>query len=336
MRYIKSFEQNVKDDEQRILLEIFESITKFDIDKFKSLIDKINIETSYINPKDSNEHESIIHKICECAISFHIYNVVDTVKSKGLKVVKKNILEMLDIALSKNCNLNISCGIGWHNGYPLELLFRTHSKDIYDSNYFRNIVLKLLENGSDPNKFIQDSPLIKTIEENNYETFKILMENGADPNTCEVSKSALSTIVSTFCNKNFEDFLKFMNLLLKYKVNLNIRPIDIYPNRKDLQHAYATALMTSSDSPGRNDKYIVDIFNYLIDNGADISIKNKYEQTVLDIAGGKVRRLIKTFDFQDKIIKMNIDNLFLLSDNIINPEIKEKYEHILQSKKYNI
>ena len=339
MKYIINFEKhNIKSDQDK-LVEIFDAIKIYDIDKFKLLIDDIDInlvldnrDKRYKNYSQDDE-SSVIHYICAAATQYDLEYIKEKLPKKlTVPTIKKICMEMFDIALKKKCNLNTSCGKGWSNGYPIELLSRCSGPKVYNTQYFRDIFLLLIKNGADVNLGFSTPPLLNTMGFLNYETSKLLLENGADPSCCCAFDSCLNHTCWQACFEPLEKGMKFINLLFEYGVDVNIRPIDKFPFSTTTSATWTTlhglSFQTASNS--------IPIFNYIVDKGADLSLRNQQGQTCLETASGRVGELITKLEFQEKIIKMKLENVLLIPKKIMRPEIKEKYQWYIESQKYNL
>lgn len=171
-----------------------------------------------------------------------------------------------------------------------ELVPALHSSHLDTYMADKAIVEALLVHGADPN-YLEPYfkvPILSLAESRrHYDAFKLLLEYGANPNAQSCLDGNKTNIVHGLVILNSsKDNNKYFKLLLKAKVDLNI----LHPVSGD------TLLMEKiMVSP-----LATELFQTMIDNGADPNLKNRDGFTIYDLIDqGKIssgRSLMKILD----------------------------------------
>ncbi len=165
-------------------------------------------------------------------------------------------------------------------GYDYRLFQNTEDREIAkaveDGN--KKLIKQLITTNKDlinaQNLRFKHTLLMYTIWQQDYETFKLLLELGADVNLHDCYKGESAIIVATV----FSDFdIKFVKELLKYGAN----PSDIEVGKRPKGN---TTRMTPLMHASQNGN--IELLEILLDAGADINYKNEYDQTALSMAVG--------------------------------------------------
>lgn len=200
---------------------------------------------SSINEKD-DKGRNILHKLCKLGLNGKLFfNLVDI--------------------FTNNQTINEKCN--YYNYTPLHYACKYN-------NY--ELVKYLIDRGAKVNIINDDkkSPLSVACETPNLSIIKELLYNGANTNIKDINGNIpLHVIIRYFSssesNQNFKVIKEYIDLLLDEN-NINIQNL-----RKN------SFLHIACNSKTRNSLYIA---KYLIENGANINIKNKFGGTPLYFA----------------------------------------------------
>ncbi|WP_157148972.1 ankyrin repeat domain-containing protein [Brachyspira pilosicoli] len=134
------------------------------------------------------------------------------------------------------------------------------------------VIELLIQKGADINAFDNYGNTALIYGVNNLETVKLLVENGADVNFYKGGSTALISA----CEYSHERNIDLIKYLVSKKANINAQD-----NKGD------TALNKTLDTSDEGSIDILDfeIANFLIEQGADVNIKNKREYTPLIYLG---------------------------------------------------
>lgn len=173
----------------------------------------------------------------------------------------------------------------------------------YNGHY--NIVRMLVENGADIHAIDKDNnnPFLWASFNGFYDITKLLLEHGADYNIQDnPGYTALMWAVSNSSEK-------MVDLILGYKPNLNVQNNDKY-----------TALYMAAREQNKK------IFKKLLMLGADPTITNKKDQTLIEDCSSYIRDELRNYDTQKHIID-NYPKLYeeFKKEKLLHPDIIQDF-----------